>query len=62
VFKGSSTHSRHPNRHVSGWLLLAARSPEQLRDTMPCIHGLQQVIAAFITDLAHDDPGWTVAQ
>lgn len=29
---------------------------------MPCIHCLQQVIAAFVEYLAHDDPVGTMAE
>ena len=29
---------------------------------MSGVHGLQQVVSAFITDLTHDDPVWTMAK
>ena len=32
------------------------------RAAMPCIHGLQEVIAALIAYLAHDDPVGTMAE
>src|SRR5258707_11614646 len=32
------------------------------RSAMPCIHRLQQVIAALVAYLAHDDAIWTMTQ